>query len=174
MMDYQDARSRAFASGLMNFQARVALLGNLLGSAVRARKKQIRSNVDSSRRYLELIDFDLVELGRQEGHVARALVLGVDFWLATKESVDDWLSGLEIKAQGTSLTSDDLLTDSECAEDVTYPPSPPPPRLPAAGLNLTRQQCLLRHQASHQLSRDRIDRERWACLGFLFLPSFRF
>lgn len=113
------------------------MLGNLRGSAVRARKNQIRSNADSSRQYLKSVNFNLEELARQEGHVARAMVLSVDFWIATKESVNNWLSEFNPDDQDTRLEVNDLATDFDLGDAVAHPPDPPPLRLPPAGLNLT-------------------------------------
>lgn len=137
MRNYQSVRSSVFESGILSFQGRVGVLGNLCGSAARAPKTQLRLNADTSRRYLDLLDLELEYLGKEEGQARRALVMGIDFWIANKESVADWLCELDSDDQDTKLVVYDLVTDFDLGDAVTYPPDPPPPRLPAAGLNLT-------------------------------------
>lgn len=137
MVDFQVARSRAFTSDPMNFQARVAMLGNLRGSAARASKKQLSLNGDTSRQYLDLVDLELEDLAKEEGQAPRALVMGIDFLLARKESTTGWLSELDSDDQNTKLAVHELIRDFDLSDAITYPPDPPPLRLPAAGLNLT-------------------------------------
>jgi len=137
MGSYQDIRSRAFGSSVASYQKKVAVLGELRGGGTRARKSLIRANADGSRRYLELLELALEELAIQDGQAERALVLGVDFWLAGKESAANWLSELDFVVKETRSGIDDLGKDFDLAGTGNYPTDPPPPRLPAAGLYLT-------------------------------------
>lgn len=113
------------------------MLGYLRGAGIRARRSQISAMAVSSRQYLELLDLDLGELAKDERHATRGLVMATDFWLASKESQDDWLSGLFDLGDQDVTESFLQAEDFEHGATGSYPPDPLPPSLPASGFNLT-------------------------------------